>query len=441
MYLLYSVLLGVAGIALLPYFAYRGIKQGKYFQSFALRFGGVPADVRTHTAREPGSIWVHAVSVGEVISAGPLIRKLKQKYPQRPLFVSTTTETGQATAKERLAGVADGFFYFPFDWAWCVRRMLRGLRPAIVVIVETEIWPNFLRVARQSEVPVVFVNARISETSAEGYGRANRWFGGIITRALGDARFFLPRGREDATRMRELGVPEEKIEIAGNLKYDLRRHGASTLRARLDAELKSGLRNPVAVAGSVMAGEERHVLEAFASLQNRWPQAFLILAPRKPERFDEAASLTEQMGFHVVRRSTLDAQGELDGSADVLLLDSIGELADLYALAEVTFVGGSIVAAGGHNILEPALYGQAPAFGPHMENFQDIADLFLGRGAGAEVNNGEELAEYWRILMEDGEARAAAGRQALMLIHNNRGATNRIVARLAAILESQADGR
>jgi 3-deoxy-D-manno-octulosonic-acid transferase len=441
MYLLYSVLLCVAGIALLPWFAFRGLRQGKYFHSFARRFGGVPAEAHARAVGGPGAIWVHAASVGEIIAAGPLILKLKQKYPQRALYVSTTTETGQGTAKERLAGVADGFFYFPFDWAWCVRRTIRAVRPAIVVIVETEIWPNFLRRARRSGVPVVFVNARISKESAEGYQRANRWFGGIITRALGDATLFLVRGKEDARHLAALGVPREKLEIAGNLKYDLRRHAARPLRLWLEAELKSGLRSPVAVAGSVMAGEELPVFEAFANLQNRWPQAFLILAPRKPERFAEAANLASQRGFHVVRRSALDSRGSLDDAADVLVLDSIGELADLYAVADVTFVGGSIVPVGGHNILEPALYGKPPAFGPYMDNFQDIAGCFLERGAGAQVENGEGLSEYWRILIEDTDAHAAAGRQALRLIHDNRGATNRIVARLAGILESQASGR
>jgi 3-deoxy-D-manno-octulosonic-acid transferase len=433
MYFLYSVLTA-AGMALLaPYFALQGLRRGKYLNSLGERLGKLPPELIAQAAAAPGAIWIHGVSVGEAIAGQPLAKRLKERFADRLLFVSTTTTTGQHLARERMK-FADGVFYFPLDWPLPVRRAFRAVRPGIVIILETEIWPNFLREARRRGVPVVFVNARISDRSLTGYRRVNRWLGNFVARVLGDARAFLAQSEEDARRIEELGAPAECIEVAGNLKYDLAPPAANRFSEWLGEQIRQQERWPVAVAGSVVADEEEPVLAAFDIVQRQWRRALLVLAPRKPERFDFAAQIIADRGWKAVRRSQLDLSGQLDEDADVLLLDSIGELAALYGLADAVFIGGSLVPAGGHNILEPAWFSKPPVFGPSMENFRDAALQFLNAGAGAQVPSGEKLGKFWVRLIRDAAACERMGRAARKLVEQNRGATERVLERIAAIL-------
>lgn len=434
MYFLYSVLMAAGMVLLAPYFVIQGYRRGKYMESFRERMGRFPAELRD-TAAPREAIWVHAVSVGEVLAAKSLISALKARFPAQPIFVSTTTATGQRVARERLDSVA-GFFYFPFDWRGPVRRAFQRIRPAIVVILETEIWPNFLREAHREDVPVVFVNSRISERSMRRFRRFRLMIGGFFSHVMSDGAIFLAQSRDDARRLSEMGAPENQIEVMGNLKYDHEPPEPGEFGKWLADQIRKQERWPVVVAGSVVAGEEDAVLAAYDIVQRQWRRALLVLAPRKPERFDAAARAVEEAGWRGARRSKIDLHLALDESADVLILDSIGELAGIYSLADAAFIGGSLVPSGGHNILEPAWFGKPPVFGPSMENFREMAAKFSSTGAGIQVSTGEKLGKAWVDLIRNSARCEEMGCKARALVEANRGATARCVDRIAAILES-----
>ena len=441
MYFLYSFLTAAAMLLLLPYFIIQGLWRGKYLHSIPERLGWLPASLHARDANAAGAIWIHAVSVGEALAALPLARRLKERFPERRLVVSTTTATGQRLARERM-DFADAVFYFPLDWGIPVRRALRAVRPSLVVVLETEIWPNFLREARRASVPVVFVNGRISERSFRRYQRALRFFRGVLrgflARVLADSSLFLMQSEEDARRLRELGAPAERVVVAGNLKYDLAPASSSPIVTWLEGELRRQDRGPVIVAGSVTEGEESLVLIAFGISQGQWRRALLVLAPRKPERFDVAARLIEESHRKLLRRSRISLDGAVSSSLDedvsVILLDSVGELAGLYRLADAVFVGGSLVPAGGHNILEPAAFGKPPLFGSSMENFREMAAMFLEAGAGIQVHSPEDLGVAWIELIQDKTQREQMGAAARALVERNRGATERSLEHIAAFL-------
>jgi 3-deoxy-D-manno-octulosonic-acid transferase len=436
MYLLYSLLSAIGIILLLPYFLFRGLGSGKYFHNLRERLGTLPCTILSAASGAQGTIWVHAVSVGEVLAGLPLARALKERFPERKLFVSTTTRTGQELARERMA-FADGVFYFPLDWAFAVRRVMRVLRPALIIILETEIWPNFLRESRRAGVPVLFVNGRISEKSYKRFQALSGFLGGFLARVLQDAALFLMQSEKDAQRVLDLGAPEEGVEVTGNLKYDFTPPSNSAVGEWLEKQITEQERWPVVVAGSVVADEEEAVLAAFDMVERAWRRALLVLAPRKPERFVAAARIAEERGWKVARRSQLRLDAPFDEEADLLLLDSLGELAGLYRLADVVFVGGSLVRSGGHNILEPAAFAKPPLFGPHMENFQEMAADFLAARAGIQVANERELGETWVQLIRDDEKRRRMGASAKALVESNRGATAKSLERIAAILANE----
>jgi 3-deoxy-D-manno-octulosonic-acid transferase len=432
MYFLYRILTAAGMFLIGPYYAWRGWRRGEPANSLWERFGGVPLEIGDRAKAAPGAIWIHAVSVGEVLAAQPLVARLKA-CTGRSVFVSTTTETGRRLARERLQS-ADGIFYFPLDWVAPVRRALRAIRPAIVIIMETEIWPNFLREARRRGIPVVFVNARISERS---FARFERWkflVGEFYKRVLRDVEAFLAQTPRDAERLREMGASEDRVEVIGNLKYDSEPPQATPFGVWFEAQIRQQERWPVLVAGSVVAEEEEAVLAAYDIVQRQWRRALLVLAPRKPERFDAAANISAEGGWTVIRRTRLSLEAPLDENADVLLLDSIGELGGLYALADAVFVGGSLVPSGGHNILEPAWFSKPPVFGASMENFRDMSNQFLAARAGVQVASGQQLGKVWVQLIEDNSLRERMGQVARELSARNRGATARALARIMALL-------
>jgi 3-deoxy-D-manno-octulosonic-acid transferase len=447
MYLFYRILTAVGMLVLAPYYAVRGWRRGEPARTLRERFGRLDPALAERAAAcagtpgqqgscRDGAIWIHAVSVGEVLAAVPLVAALKQRFPGRCVFVSTTTETGQRLARQRLTQ-SDGIFYFPLDWVVAVRGALRTVRPALAIVMETEIWPNFLREARRHNVPVIFANARISTRS---FARFKRWewmIGPFFARAMRDADLFLAQTPEDAKRLIEMGADEDRVEVSGNLKYDVPAPAMSRFGEWLEGETRRQERWPVLVAGSVVAEEEEAVLAAYDIVQRRWRHALLVLAPRKPDRFETAAAIASMGGWNVVRRSRLDLASKLDESADVLVLDSIGELAALYGMADATFVGGSLVPSGGHNILEPAWYGRSPVFGRSMENFREMAEQFMSAQAGVQVNSGDHLGRVWVQLIDDEALRRNAGEAARALAERNRGATARVTKRIAAVLEAQ----
>jgi 3-deoxy-D-manno-octulosonic-acid transferase len=443
MYFFYRALTAAGMLFLAPYFALRGWRRGEPSRALGERLGSVPPEIIARAcvsspakSPSPGAIWIHAVSVGEVLAAQPLVEGLKRRFPARAVLVSTTTETGQRLARERLQS-ADGFFYFPLDWVVPVRRALQAIRPALVIVMETEIWPNFLREARSLGVGVVFANARISLRSFARYQRWEFLVGSFFTRVLRDAEFFLAQTPEDAARLGEMGAPEGRVEVTGNLKYDAEPPSIGRFVAWLSDQIRQQERWPVVVAGSVVAEEEEAILAAYDVVQRQWRRALLVLAPRKPETFDVAAKVSAAAGWNVVRRSHLDFAAPLDESADVLLLDSIGELAGVYSLADAAFVGGSLVPAGGHNILEPAWFSKVPVFGPSMENFRDMATQFLAARAGVQVTSGPQLGQVWVQLIKDNPLRERMGAAARGLSERNRGATARALDRIAAVLEKE----
>lgn len=435
MYFWYSALTAIAMVALAPYFLLQGLRRGKYLGNFRERMGYLPESLARDLAGGT-AIWVHAVSVGEVLASKPVVDGLRQRFPERPIFVSTTTATGQQLARDRIRS-ASGIFYFPFDWSAPVRRAFRTIRPGLVVILETEIWPNFMREAQRAGVPVVFVNGRVSGRSMRRFRRFRRLVGPLFERALGHAELFLAQSGEDAKRLEEMGASEEKIEVTGNLKYDIEPPAQSAFGEWLAGQIKQQERWPVLVAGSVVAGEEEAVLAAYDIVQRRWRHALLVLAPRKPERFDAAEALVQERGWNVVRRSKIDMDGSLDENCDVLILDSIGELAGIYSLGDAVFVGGSLVNSGGHNILEPAWFGKPPIFGPSMENFREIAARFSSARAAIQVASGEKLGAAWAELIDDSVTSEHMGRKARALVESNRGATARSLERIVAILDRQ----
>ena len=438
MYLLYRTLTSLGMIFLAPYFALRGWKRGEPSSAFRERLGIIPREIAARVAiasNASGAIWIHAVSVGEVLAAKPLVEALHQQFPGRPVFVSTTTETGQRLARARLQ-CADGIFYFPLDWVVPVRKALKSIQPALVIIMETEIWPNFIREAKRLGIPVILANARISERS---FARFNQWkflIGDFFARTLQDAAQFLAQSPDDARRLAEMGAPEDRIEVTGNLKYDgAPPHESGPFVTWLKNQIATQERWPIVVAGSVVAEEEEAVLAAYDVVQRQWRHALLVLAPRKPARFVAAAEIISVGGWEVVRRSSLDLNSTLSENADVLLLDSIGELTGVYALADTVFVGGSLVRAGGHNILEPAWFSHPPVFGSSMENFQEMADQFLSARAGIQVSSGTQLGKVWVHLIEDNSTRERMGRSAREISERNRGATARTLEHITAILD------
>ena len=421
-----SLVLALAVPILGPYYLIRAWSRGTGMRGLAQRLGTLPPVFHQPA---PGAIWIHAVSVGEAQAVAPLLPLLRRRFPQRRIFVSTTTETGQALAAQKLA--ADGTFYFPLDFAFACRRALRAIQPALVVIVETEFWPRFLREARRAGAAVVVVNGRISDRS---FGRYHFWRRSMRS-ILAHVDLFLMQTEEDARRIVAIGGESAHVSVCGNLKYDVPLPDISPLAAWLENSLARAPRRPVLVAGSVVASEESAVLEAFASVRAEHPRALLVVAPRRPERFDPAAQLAIDSGYRVLRRNQLDFSTPLDDSADVFILDSIGELAGLYRLADLAFVGGSLVSSGGHNILEPAAAGVPVLFGPSMENFAEIARLVLDAGAGLQINNAQHLGRACLDLLRDPARRSAMARASSDLMGRNRGAASRALDRIAALLD------
>ena len=454
MYFIYSFLMGLAALLLTPYWLVKGLRHGKYLSNIGERLGFSFPALAKLPANSSGAIWIHAVSVGEALSGVTLARRLKEAYPERPLIVSTTTMTGQALARERIP-FADAIVYFPLDWAFCVRRALTAVRPSLVLVLETEIWPNFLREAGRRKIPVVFVSGRISDRSFARYQSYLGVFGfflrPFLRNALSNASAFLMQSEKDAERVRALGAPADRVQVSGNLKYDLELPSPTPLSNWFAAEIKRSGRSPVIVAGSVVATEEPHALIAFGTLQGEYPKSLLVLAPRKPECFDAAAEFIDESHRKFIRRSRLPIPGpaskQSDGNSNaatipdditVLLLDSIGELASLYGLADGAFVGGSLVSSGGHNILEPAAFGKIPVFGPSMENFAEIASRFVTAGAAIQVESPEDVGVAWIELFRDPERMKRMSETARQLVANSRGAADRAMVEIAKRLDGAA---
>src|SRR5271170_3059398 len=401
MYLIYTALLAAGLLVSLPYWLLQGLRHGKYRAGLGERMGRIPRRLMVQPARP--AIWIHAVSVGEVLAVSGLAAELAKRFSQYRVVISTTTDTGQKLARTRFG--TENVFYFPLDFAFAIQPYLRLLQPELVVIAETEFWPNFLRLAHASGARIAVVNARISNRSWPGYRRMRR----LLTRILQHVDLFLTQTSEDARRLEEIGAPADRIRVTGNLKFDVPAPAAPPIVASLREAFQQANTNPVIVCGSTVDGEEPILLQAFVNVLASYPQAAMILAPRHPERFGEVAKLLEQLGIRFSRRSLWSGDPIVGG---VLLIDTIGELASLYALADIAFVGGSLVPRGGHNVIEPAQHGVAIVVGNHTENFRDIVALFQSRDAVRIVALAELPLVLMQLLADDSERRALGQRAA-----------------------------
>jgi 3-deoxy-D-manno-octulosonic-acid transferase len=423
MYFLYSVLLGIALVLSSPYWLYQALRHGKYRLGLRQRLGGVPANIAASSSQP--TMWVHAVSVGEVLAVSGLVAELQRRWPGWRIVVSTTTDTGQQLARTRFGD--DRVFYFPLDLGFAIAPYLRTLRPQLVVIAETEFWPNFLRLARESGARLAIVNARISDRSLPGYRRVRFWLPGILR----NVDLFLAQTHEDRKRLVAIGAPQDRVEVTGNLKFDVTPPPPPAVVASLHDNFGRSGAGPILVCGSTVdEEEERMLLQAFQNILATYPRAVMILAPRHPERFPVVASLLESLGIRFWKRSLWSGEPIVGG---VLLLDSIGELAAVYGLADIAFVGGSLVPKGGHNIIEPARHGVAIVVGNHTDNFRDVIWLFQTHNAVRQVGPAE-LPLVFMELIADEPTRKALGQNALETLRSQSGATERTLAALEKLL-------
>jgi 3-deoxy-D-manno-octulosonic-acid transferase len=425
MYTVYSLLLACGLVLSLPWWIVQMLRSGKYRTGLSERLGAVPARIRQ--AAKPGAIWVHAVSVGEVLAITQLVRELKRRNPQTEILVSTTTVTGQTLARGRF-GEGHAFFV-PIDFGLAVRPYLRLLQPSLLVLAETEFWPNLLHLVKKRGAAVAVVNARVSDRSFPRYRRL-RWF---FSRVLRQIDLFLAQTEEDARRLIAIGAPADRVQVSGNLKFDVPPATANALCNDLRHAIPAG--SPIIVCGSTAEGEEEALLGAFQQVLERYPAAVMILAPRHPERFDRVAGFVSSANIALVRRSSWSASQTIRGC--VFLLDSVGELASVYALADVAFVGGSLVPVGGHNILEPAQYGVAILTGPHTFNFREIMRIFAEDDA-LKVITPESLLQELLGLLQDEQARKLSGNRARELFARYSGATQKTVAALQPLLAGKS---
>ncbi len=434
MYLVYSILTLAVFVVVSPYFLYQAIRYKKYIGTLGQRLGFLPI---TFNIDAEESIWIHAVSVGEALTARALAAELKARYPRLRLFLSTTTIAGQQVARRSLSDV-DAIFYFPFDWTFIVRRTLRLVRPRLFIMMETEIWPNLLRECRRRGVKTVMINGRISSRSYSRYRMVRPFF----RRVLADVDRFCVQTEESARRLVDLGATAAHVTVTGSLKFDslelpaAASHGKP--RERVLRVFRLAPNRTVIIGGSTLRGEEAALLRAFARIKETLPAALLVLAPRHPERFGEVERLARDARFVAVKRSELPIDAE--PRADVVVLDSIGELAQLYQVATAVFVGGSLEDHGGHNILEPAIFGKPIVFGPYMRNFKEIADAFLANDAAIQVHSERELASTLLKLVTDPVRRARLGAAARALVEANRGAKAKTLEVIGELLPFGDDG-
>jgi 3-deoxy-D-manno-octulosonic-acid transferase len=424
MMVVYSSLLLAVLVLGAPYWLLRMATSGRYRAGLAGRLGRVPEGLRAAvTGREV--IWVHAVSVGEVMAATQLIRELKVALPGWVVAVSTTTETGQMLAKQRLA--ESPVFYLPLDFAVVVRRYLRVLRPKMLVLMESELWPRLMEECGKSGVPVAVVNARISDRSFPRYMRLRRLWRPL----LGQISLFLAQSAGTAKRLVKIGAPMERVRVTGNLKYDIRVGRESELVGMLRQRLPSGAK--VVVCGSTLEGEERMLLEAWPEVLAGEPRAVMVLAPRHPDRFDAVAGIAARSGFKMVRASEFREKPEALAVSSIFLLDTIGDLAGVYSLGAVAFVGGSLIARGGHNPLEPAQFGVPVVMGPSFENFREVVGLMRESDAVRIVSPRELGTELVEILRSS-EARGM-GERGRVVFEAQAGATARTVEALLKLMK------
>jgi len=426
-----------------PYFLYRAWRHQKYLPALKQRLGDLPDTLKADGRR---TIWIHSCSVGETLSVQPLVHALSQRFPDARFVFSTITKTGQAIAQERFAKYGEGnSFYFPIDLASIANKVLDQIRPQMLITIDTEIWPNVLHEAKKRGTAVVMVNGRISAQSFQYY----RWVQPLLGPVFQNYNLLLMKSLEDAERIQRMGASPSKIKVSGNIKYDrnlVEKEVTEAQAAAMDHSLALTASDaPLIVAGSTHESEEQILLDVLCRIRQTpgLEATRLLIVPRHPERFTPVAQLAERAGWSVKRRSD-PAPGKL--SADVLILDTLGELATAYQFATVVFVGGTLIPHGGQSIMEPAVYAKPIVIGPSMKNFPQIIDDFVERGGIAQISADEtdkeaqktQLTGAFVRLLQDAEARTAMGKAAYSVFEGSQGATQFTVDHLAAIFEEAA---
>lgn len=426
-YFLYDAILFLASPFLIGYHVFRSLTRGRP-SGLAGRSGRLSSEelmkIRGHE-----TIWVHSVSVGETIAVKSLLESIRKRFPQKKIVLSNGTETGRSISLK--LEEADLCIYFPFDFGFAVRKAMNSIRPSLIIIVETEIWPNFLKRARLQGVPVVLVNGRISDRSFNRYHMFRR----IFRMVLKDFSALCMQTDEDARRIAAIGAEPSKVHVAGNLKYDV---PVKRISGEGFASLRDSYRIPRSVsvftAGSTHQGEEELVIRAYLKLSPGTRDLFMVLVPRHPERAAKVCEILQGEGLSYTLRSRLDERNTPFRSGEVLVVDTIGELTKLYSVSDLVFVGGSLVPVGGHNILEPVSFHVPVLFGPYMHNFKEIASLVLRFKCGAQVADENELTDAMRGLLENEGKRRDMGRNGAFLLEENSGSIERHLAVIASFL-------
>ena len=424
---MYSSLLLAVLVVGAPYWLVRMATSGRYRAGLRGRLGVVPRGLHTAVTGQ-SVVWVHAVSVGEVMAATRLIRELKERLPGWVIAVSTTTETGQRLAKERLPD--SPVFYLPLDLKFSVRRYLRVLQPRMLVLMESEFWPRLIKECAKDGVPIAVVNARISDRSFPRYMRLRQLWRPFLEMIS----LFLAQSRETAERLEKIGAPTTRLRVMGNLKYDVQSRSDTEMARRISSML-SGTK--LIVAGSTLAGEEEALLAAWPAILKSVPDASLLIAPRHPDRFEDVWQLIRRSGSAVYRCSQLGQSNDPVAAGTILLLDTIGDLASVYGVATVAFVGGSLVPKGGHNPLEPAQFGVPVVMGPSFENFREIVKT-MQEAKAIRIVATDELAETLIGILEGPDDERALGRRGRAVFEAEAGATARTAQALVSLLDQRA---
>ena len=415
MTLLYDVIFLLFSVIYLPYLIFTG----RWHRDFAQRFGIYPGTL-TKGLDKKEAIWVHAVSVGEVMAARSLCEMLLEKYPAKKLIISTITRTGNNVAKRFFKDKAT-VIYLPLDISFIIGRIIKSIRPKIFIIVETEIWPNLITALHKYDVPVVLVNGRISPGSFRNYIKARPFIRPILDKIT----LFCMQNKEYKARIEEMGAPKDKVVVTGSMKFDTTLNTAMLNRDAMRSDMNISADEEVLIAASTHWPEEAMILRAYKELLKGHENLRLIIAPRHIERADKISALARRLSFTPVKTSNIARGSKCKCGRDVLILDTMGRLNQLFSIATIVFMGGSLMPKGGQNILEPAIFSKPIIFGPHMFNFKDIADTFLKSNAACMVKDESALFETINTLLDDPARREGLGRQAIELINKNKGVTSR----------------
>ncbi|MDO8444782.1 MAG: 3-deoxy-D-manno-octulosonic acid transferase [Deltaproteobacteria bacterium] len=414
-FFLYNLILLLSLLLLSPIILFKLIFDKRYIIGLSERLGNIPDTViGAMSGQRP--IWFHAASVGEVIASQKLLEGIRERFHDRKLMVSTFTPTGNKAAKEKLK--AEGVIFLPLDLPWIVRKVLKKVNPSVLILMETELWPNLIKSAGDMGIPVAVVNGRISDRS---YGKY--WFiSPLLKRVFDNIKAFLMQSDGDARRIVTLGAEPSKVSVTGNIKFD-------TIVSEVNIPFMDNWGGAVFIAGSTHKGEDAPVIDIYMELRGKYPDLKFILAPRHLERIWEVEGVLIEKGLQYVKRSQVKGMT----GVPVLLLDTLGELASFYKYGNIVFMGGSIVPVGGHNLLEPALYGKAVLFGPHTENFRDAARILTESGGGVEVKDAGELMIWTDRLLSDKRLCDSMGDKARQAVLKNRGATGMTLEALSKV--------